>query len=272
VRYRTLSSTARSTLSSTMSSSSSSSSPSSSSSSSAPRVWLLKGEPDSHKLQGKEVGLWPFARIAALPSRTAPYFGVRNPQARTFLRDGLKVGDRVAYYHASCKQPGVYGVCRVARAGYPDEDALDRSSPFFDEKSSAAAPRWFRVDLEALDSAAEGLLRPVLLSELRADAASLGDMVLLRQPRLSVQPVTAAQWARVLELSRRGAAEGALAAAPAAAPAATAAAKQPGTKKRAAPKRAAEADAGAGAGAEGPKTEGAAAGAEAAPKRGRKKA
>jgi len=211
---------------------------SSSSSSSAPRVWLLKGEPESHKLQGKEVGLWPFSRIAALPSRTAPYFGVRNPQARSFLRDGLRLGDTVAYYHASCKQPGVYGVCRVARAGYADEDALDARSPFFDPKSTADAPRWFRVDLRACDSAAEGLLRPVLLSELRADAASLGDMVLLRQPRLSVQPVTAAQWARVLELSRRAPAEAAAEGAPAVAAGGAEAAGKKKAKTKAAPKAA----------------------------------
>jgi predicted RNA-binding protein with PUA-like domain len=182
----------------------SSSSSSSSSSASSPRFWLLKGEPESHVLRGREVGNWAFSRIAALPSRVAPFFGVRNPQARSFLRDALRVGDRVFYYPASCKQPGVYGVCRVARAGYADDDALDAASPFFDAKHSKEAPRWYKVDLEALDSAAEGLARPVLLAELRADAARLADMVLLRQPRLSVQPVTPAQWARVLELSQSG--------------------------------------------------------------------
>jgi predicted RNA-binding protein with PUA-like domain len=200
----------------------------------APRFWLLKGEPESHVLRGKQVGFWPFSRIAALPTRTAPFFGVRNPQARSFLRDALRVGDRVFYYHASCKAPGVYGVCRVARAGYPDDDALDAASPFFDAKHSAAAPRWFKVDLEALDSAAEGLARPVLLAELRADAARLGDMVLLKQPRLSVQPVAPAQWARVLELSQSGGGGGGGAGAGAAGAAGAAVEAKPASKKRAA--------------------------------------
>ena len=229
----------------------SSSSSSSSSSASSPRFWLLKGEPESHVLRGREVGNWPFSRIAALPSRVAPFFGVRNPQARSFLRDALRVGDRVLYYHASCKQPGVYGVCRVARAGYADDDALDAASPFFDAKHSKEAPRWYKVDLEALDSAAEGLARPVLLAELRADAARLADMVLLRQPRLSVQPVTPAQWARVLELSQSGGGgggDGDAAAGGAASAAAAAAAEKP-AKKRAASAAAASA-AGAAAGAE----------------------
>jgi len=246
----------------------------SSSSSSSPRFWLLKGEPESHVLRGREVGHWPFSRIAALPSRVAPFFGVRNPQARSFLRDALRVGDRVFYYHASCKQPGVYGVCRVARAGYADDDALDAGSPFFDAKHTKEAPRWYKVDLEALDSAAEGLARPVLLAELRADAARLADMVLLRQPRLSVQPVTPAQWARVLELSQSGGGGGGGgrdgggdAAAGGAASASAAAAKKPGKKRsNAAATGAAAAAAGAGAGAGAGADAGAAAGAEAGPR------
>ena len=157
-------------------------------------------------VRGHEVGLWPFSRVAK--AKVAPFFGVRNPQARNFLRDSFKVGDKVFYYHSSTKVPGVFGICRVARAGYGDDDALDSAGPFFDAKHTAAAPRWFKVDLEALDGASEGFARaPVTLAEMREDrplAEIDGGMVLLRQPRLSVQPVTPAQWARVLEISRDG--------------------------------------------------------------------
>ena len=164
----------------------------------------MKAEPDSHNIRGHEVGLWPFSRVAK--AKVAPFFGVRNPQARNFLRDSFKVGDKVFYYHSSTKVPGVYGICRVSRAAYGDDDALDSAGPFFDDKHTAAAPRWFKVDLEALDGASEGLARaPVTLAEMREDgplAEIDGGMVLLRQPRLSVQPVTPAQWGRVLEISR----------------------------------------------------------------------
>lgn len=120
--------------------------------------------------------------------------GVRNPQARNYLRDGVQVGDGVVYYHSSCKVPGVYGFAEVTRAAYPDDDAEAPGHPLFDPKHSRSSPRWYRVDIRPV--------RPALVPfpRLRA-AAPLAEMALMRQPRLSVQPVTAAQWAEVERLA-----------------------------------------------------------------------
>ncbi len=193
---------APSTSSSAAAPSSTSTSSSSSASPRAPRWWLLKSEPDTHMLQPASPAHPPvdvsysFARLAA--EGVGPFFGVRNFQARTFLRDGLAVGDRVLFYHSGCKVPGVAGLAEVARAGYPDPDALDAASPFYDAAHTAAAPRWFRVDLRFT----RHLQAFVPLPALRADAAlAASGMVLLRQPRLSVQPVTEAQAGRVLALA-----------------------------------------------------------------------
>ncbi len=117
-----------------------------------------------------------------------------STQARNYLRDKVRKGDHVLYFHSSCKVPGVYGVAEVMAPAYPDGDALEPAHPLFDPKHTAAAPRWFRVDLTPL----RALLVP--LRALRA-APALADMALLRQPRLSVMPVTPEQWREVLRLA-----------------------------------------------------------------------
>ena len=150
------------------------------------RYWLMKSEPD-------EVS---FADVLAAPGRTIAWFGVRNYQARNFMRDGMQVGDGVLFYHSSCAVPGVAGIAKVASAPYPDASQFDPASPYHDPKATLEQPRWISVDVTAV---AEGRYLP--LTELRA-VPELEDMVLLQKgSRLSISPVTAGQWARILELA-----------------------------------------------------------------------
>jgi predicted RNA-binding protein with PUA-like domain len=148
--------------------------------------WLMKSEPD-------EVS---FDDVLAAPGKTVAWFGVRNYQARNFMRDGMRVGDGILFYHSSCAVPGVAGVAQVASTPYPDATQFDAASPYHDPKATPDNPRWISVDIQAV---ARGRYLP--LAELRADPA-LEDMVLLQKgSRLSVSPVTPAQWRRILALA-----------------------------------------------------------------------
>ena len=149
------------------------------------RYWLMKSEPD-------EVS---FDDVLAAPGATLRWFGVRNYQARNFMRDGMQVGDGVLFYHSSCAVPGVAGVARVASGAYPDATQFDAASPYYDPKATREQPRWISVDVQAVASG-----RYLPLTEMRT-VPELEDMELLRKgSRLSISPVTAAQWQRVLEL------------------------------------------------------------------------
>lgn len=151
-----------------------------------PRHWLLKVEPEVFSFED----LWKARR------RTTSWGGVRNYQARNLLRDALAPGDLALYYHSNADPSGVAGVARIVRGGYPDATQFDPRDPGHDPKSTPEAPRWFAVDVQAL----RRLPRFVTLAELRADP-SLARMELLRRGnRLSVQPVTAGEWRRVLLL------------------------------------------------------------------------
>jgi len=152
----------------------------------APRHWLLKVEPD----------VFSYADLVASPRRTTAWTGVRNYQARNLLRDELARGDRVLFYHSNASPSGVAGVARVVRPGYPDPTQFDAGDPGHDAKSTPAAPRWFAVDVQAR----RALPRLVPLAELRAEKALSGMVLLQRGSRLSVQPVTLAEWRRVLAL------------------------------------------------------------------------
>jgi predicted RNA-binding protein with PUA-like domain len=124
-----------------------------------------------------------------------PWFGVRNYQARNFMRDGMKVGDGVLFYHSSCPQPGIAGIAEVASAAYPDDTQFDPGSHYYDPKSKPEEPRWQMVDVKAVRKT-----RLLPLAELRAIPA-LEDMVLLQKgSRLSITPVTPAQWKTILAL------------------------------------------------------------------------
>ena len=143
------------------------------------RYWLMKSEPDEFSIDD----------LAAAPGRSTPWFGVRNYQARNFMRDAMQVGDRAFFYHSSCPEPGIAGVAEVAGAAYPDASQFDRKSGYYDAKSTPAAPRWVNVDVRLVKKT-----RFVPLGELRAHRELAGLAVLQRGNRLSITPVTPAQW------------------------------------------------------------------------------
>ena len=137
--------------------------------------------------------------LAAASEQTTYWDGVRNYQARNTLRDDIQVGDKVLFYHSACAEPAVVGTAKVVRAGYPDFTAWDPKSDHPDEKSTPENPRWYMVDIK-LD---KKLKRPVTLAEMRLEPA-LASMPLLRKGnRLSVQPVSAEQFAFVVSLSKK---------------------------------------------------------------------
>jgi predicted RNA-binding protein with PUA-like domain len=150
--------------------------------------WLLKTEPDTFGI----------ADFRSLPRRTTCWDGVRNYQARNTLRDSMKVGDEVFIYHSGCEIPGIAGIARVVRAGYPDSTAFDKRHAHFDPDSDPEQPRWYMVDVQLVRE----LRRVIALGELRQHAArELRDMPLLRAGnRLSVTPVDAAHWRFILTL------------------------------------------------------------------------
>ncbi len=149
--------------------------------------WLLKSEPDCFSIHD----------LAAGPKRTTCWDGVRNYQARNFLRDSIKLGDRVLFYHSSCDPAGVAGVAVVARESYPDFTAWDKKSDHYDAKASEANPIWQMVDIKLEEAFSE----LVTIGALR-DIPALKNMELLRKgSRLSVQPVTAAEFEAVLKLA-----------------------------------------------------------------------
>lgn len=156
----------------------------------ADRYWLFKSEPSSFSIDD----------LAAAPSKTTFWNGVRNYQARNLLRDQVHAGDGVLFYHSNAAPAAVAGLAEVTRGGYPDETQFDPRSPYHDEAATREAPRWFMVDIRFK----EKFKRPLPLDELRQQAA-LREMVLLqRGSRLSVQPVTAAEWKAIVALGRRG--------------------------------------------------------------------
>jgi predicted RNA-binding protein with PUA-like domain len=143
------------------------------------RYWLMKSEPDEFSVDD----------LAAAPRRTAAWYGVRNYQARNFMRDAMQVGDRAFFYHSSCPEPGIAGVVEIAAAAYPDASQFDRRSPYFDPKATRAAPRWLNVDVRLVKKT-----RFVPLAALRAHPALAQMGVLQRGSRLSITPVAPAEW------------------------------------------------------------------------------
>ena len=150
------------------------------------RYWMMKSEPDAFSIDDLE------------RAGTEPWNGVRNYQARNFMRDGMRVGDGVMIYHSNTKVPGIAGLATVASAAYPDDTQFDAGSHYFDEKATREQPRWFLVDV-AFD---RKLKRLIPLEEIRQHTDALGEGFALtaRGSRLSVFPVTAAQWKLLLSL------------------------------------------------------------------------
>lgn len=141
--------------------------------------WLMKSEPD-------EFGVEDLARS---PGRTAPWTGVRNFQARNFMRDRMRVGDPVFFYYSSCPEPGIAGIAEVAREAYPDATQFDRRSRYYDPGATRAAPRWFNVDIRLVRKT------PLVpLAELRRHRELKSMRVLARGNRLSITPVERREW------------------------------------------------------------------------------
>jgi predicted RNA-binding protein with PUA-like domain len=146
------------------------------------RYWLMKSEPDEFSIDD----------LAAAPARSTPWFGVRNYQARNFMRDQMTVGDLAFFYHSSCPEPGIAGIVRVSKPAYPDASQFDRKSPYYDPKSKRDAPRWLNVDVTLVKKT-----RLVPLAELRNQPALAGMRVLQRANRLSITPVDPREWAYI---------------------------------------------------------------------------
>ena len=150
--------------------------------------WLFKTEPSTFSVDD----------LARARGATTAWDGVRNYQVRNMLRDQVRIGDQGFFYHSSCEVPGIYGIVRIVRAGYPERAALDPKHRYHDPDSDAANPRWYSVDVKL----ERRIDPPITLDELRRHAhGALSDLLILRRGnRLSVTPVSAEQWRFILSL------------------------------------------------------------------------
>jgi len=143
------------------------------------RYWLMKSEPDEFSIDG----------LARAPRQRAAWFGVRNYQARNFMRDQMQIGDPVLFYHSSCAEPGIAGLAEVCARAYPDETQFDRNSAYYDAKATRDQPRWVNVDVKFVKKT-----RLVGLAELRQHKELAGMRLLARGNRLSITPVDPGEW------------------------------------------------------------------------------
>jgi len=143
--------------------------------------WLFKSEPSTYGIDHLS------------KDKVTAWTGVRNYQARNFMRDGMRVGDRGLFYHSSCDVPGLAGIVEVSKAAYPDETQFDRKSRYYDAGAARDSPRWFNVDIRFV-----GKTRVVGLDELRGQKALKAMQLLQRGNRLSITPVTAAEWNTIM--------------------------------------------------------------------------
>jgi len=147
------------------------------------RYWLMKSEPEECSVDD----------ALAAKNSTVPWVGVRNYQARNFMRDDMKVGDGVLFYHSSCAEPGIVGIARVASTAYPDPTQFDPKSPYYDPKSKREEPRWLLVDVQVTQK-----IPNITLPELRA-RPELEDLIILRKGnRLSITPVEPKHWKAIV--------------------------------------------------------------------------
>ncbi len=141
--------------------------------------WLMKSEPEECSIDD----------LAKRPKQIIPWFGVRNYQARNFMRDAMHLGDEILFYHSSCPQPGIAGLATVSSAAYPDATQFDQDSKYYDPKATLEKPRWLHVDVQF-----KSKTRLISLSELR-ETEALETMIILKPGnRLSITPVTSAEW------------------------------------------------------------------------------
>lgn len=143
------------------------------------RYWLMKSEPSDCSIDD----------LATLPNQTVDWYGVRNYQARNFMRDQMKIGDGVLFYHSNCAAPGIAGIARVASQAYPDSTQFDRNSKYFDPKATQETPRWFHVDVQLVKKT-----NLVTLAELRQHPELERMRILQRGNRLSITPIDPAEW------------------------------------------------------------------------------
>jgi predicted RNA-binding protein with PUA-like domain len=149
-----------------------------------PNYWLMKAEPAEASIDD----------VLALPNATVGWTGVRNYQARNFMRDGMQFGDGVLFYHSSCAEPGIVGIARVASGIRVDPTQFDPASPYFDAASKPESPRWLLVDVQVLHKT-----RNLTLPQLRAEPA-LQELLLKKGNRLSITPVEARHWEHIVGL------------------------------------------------------------------------
>ncbi len=148
--------------------------------------WLMKSEPNAFSIDD----------LKKMPQQTEHWDGVRNYQARNMMRDAMKIGDQVFFYHSNCETPGIVGLMEVVREGYPDHTAFDPQGKYFDPKSNPEMPRWFMVDIKYL----RHTRRVIPLSELKEQGA-LENMPLVRKGnRLSIMPVSQEEWDYILRI------------------------------------------------------------------------
>jgi predicted RNA-binding protein with PUA-like domain len=148
------------------------------------KYWLMKSEPDECSIDD----------VLAAPKKITPWSGVRNYQARNFMRDQMRPGDGVLFYHSSCEEPGIAGLAEVASVAYPDVTQFDRKSDYYDAKSKKESPRWFNVDVRALKKT-----RLVPIQELKKHKALAGMVTLRPGNRLSITPVIEAEWKFIIK-------------------------------------------------------------------------
>lgn len=149
------------------------------------RYWLIKSEPE----------VFSYEDLERAPQQTTCWDSVRNSSARNFMRDGMKRGDLAFYYHSNAEPSGIVGICEIVREGYPDHTSWDPTHDYFDPKSDPEVPTWFMVDVKAV----KPFQRIVALPEIKSDPA-LAEMALVKVGRLSVVPVTPAEWAHICAL------------------------------------------------------------------------
>ena len=149
------------------------------------RYWLMKSEPDVFGIDD----------LAAAPRKTTAWWGVRSYQARNFMRDDMRVGDRALFYHSSCPEPGIAGIVRVSRRAYPDATQFDPSSEYYDAAATRASPRWLNVDVTLVRKT-----RLLSIQALRVPPELAGMRVLQRGNRLSITPVEPHEWECILGL------------------------------------------------------------------------
>lgn len=150
------------------------------------QYWLMKSEPDAFGIDD----------LANMPEQTEHWDGVRNYQARNMMRDGMKLGDQVFFYHSNCVEPGIVGIAEVCQEGYPDFTAFDPEHKYFDPKSNPDKPTWIMVDVRFIRK----LTRTITLKELK-DHPILSELTLLRKGnRLSIMPVSSAEWSYIMSL------------------------------------------------------------------------